>query len=143
MGTKKTYAELLEDPRWKAKRDEIIARDGAHCRFCGQMDDLHVHHILYEENTDPWDYDESYLITVCGFCHNRIHSQMQENSKLKERSRFIEEDLVYKTIRYIATSYPKFIYDFNQLTAQRKDFVLHHLLLMVQSQLNIDYTPRS
>lgn len=133
----KSYSDLLKDPRWQKKRDEIISRDGHHCRFCGEDNNLHVHHILYEDNTDPWDYDESYLITVCEFCHNRIHSQMQENSHLKERCRFIEDDLVYKTIKYITNTYPKFVYDFNQLEAPRKHYILQQMITCVQEQLII------
>ena len=128
---KKNYSDLLNDPRWQKKRDEILSRDEHHCRLCGKSNDLHVHHILYEDNTEPWDYDESYLITVCEFCHNRIHSQMQENSKLKERCRFIEDDLVYRTIRYITNSCPRFIYDFNQLTDIQKRGVLSELLKLI------------
>jgi hypothetical protein len=136
MKKQSTYSDLLKDPRWQKKRDEIINRDSHRCRLCGRIEDLEVHHILYEENTDPWDYDENYLITVCEFCHNRIHSQLAENSHLKERCRFLEDDLVYRTMRYLTTSYPKFIYDFNQLSEFKKGRIMWKLIHLINELLN-------
>lgn len=30
---------------------------------------LHVHHRFYEKNKNPWEYDNSALITLCDSCH--------------------------------------------------------------------------
>ena len=129
---KQSYEDKLKDQRWEDKRIHILKRDGNHCKLCGSYENLHVHHILYEEDTDPWDYDENYLITVCEFCHNRIHSQMQQNSHLRERMRTIEDDLVYRTMRYLTNSYPKFIYEFNQLDNNQKSFVMSELISIMR-----------
>lgn len=137
---KQTYAEKLKDQRWEDKRIHILRRDNYCCKLCGNHDNLHVHHILYEEDTDPWDYDENYLITVCEFCHNRIHSQLQQNSHLKERLRTIEDDLVYRTMRYLTNSYPKFIYDFNQLSDASKNYIMKEIVRMMAEMLSYTTT---
>lgn len=65
-----TYSEKLKDPRWQRKRLEILDRDGFICRKCMSHDKtLHVHHKFYITGRDPWEYDESELITVCHICH--------------------------------------------------------------------------
>lgn len=133
---KQTYAEKLKDQRWEDKRIHILRRDNSCCKLCGSHENLHVHHILYEEDTDPWDYDENYLITVCEFCHNRIHAQLQQNSHLKERLRTIEDDLVYRTMRYLTNSYPKFIYDFNQLSDASRNYIMKEIVRMMTEMLS-------
>lgn len=137
---KQTYAEKLKDQRWEDKRIHILRLDNNCCKLCGSHENLHVHHILYEEDTDPWDYDENYLITVCEFCHNRIHSQLQQNSHLKERLRTIEDDLVYRTMRYLTNSYPKFIYDFNQLSDASKNYIMKEIVRMMAEMLSYTTT---
>lgn len=65
-----TYAEKLKDPRWQKKRLEILERDKHKCVQCNCKYNLHVHHLNYIKNTDPWDYDNNYLITLCDVCHS-------------------------------------------------------------------------
>lgn len=35
---------------------------------------LHVHHQYYIKGKEPWDYDDSALITLCADCHQNRHS---------------------------------------------------------------------
>ena len=75
-----TYAEKLTDPRWKVKRIEILKRDDFKCRECGHNDStLNVHHIIYINGKEPWDYDNNFLITLCEKCHEIEHAFMKEN----------------------------------------------------------------
>lgn len=69
-----TYKEKLLDPRWQKKRLEILQRDNFKCRYCeDDQTTLHIHHLTYKTKyTDPWDYDESYLMTACKDCHHVI-----------------------------------------------------------------------
>lgn len=68
--SKLTYAEKLRDPRWQKKRLEILERDGWACQICGdKKTTLHVHHLYYEKNLDPWDYHIFTLMTLCEMCH--------------------------------------------------------------------------
>lgn len=68
--TKKTYSEKLRDPRWQQKRLKILERDKWQCRACLEKDKtLHVHHCYYDNNKEPWDYEDSSLVTLCFECH--------------------------------------------------------------------------
>lgn len=70
-----TYAEKLKDPRWQKKRLEIMQRDNFTCRYCGSKDkSLVVHHVLYEHNMEPWEYDGHKLMTLCEECHSIFHN---------------------------------------------------------------------
>lgn len=65
-----TYKEKLLDPRWQKKRLEIFQRDDFMCRRClSAHKTLHVHHKFYLNGKNPWEYDESALITLCDTCH--------------------------------------------------------------------------
>ncbi|MCH7826998.1 MAG: HNH endonuclease [Bacteroidetes bacterium] len=68
------YSDKLKDPRWQKKRLEILSRDDWTCQSCGnRRRTLHVHHILYNSNADPWDYKEIDLIVLCKICHEVWH----------------------------------------------------------------------
>ena len=64
------YSEKLKDPRWQKKRLEVLERDGWKCRYCHASDKpLHVHHLIYLKNKDPWEIKSGFLITFCDECH--------------------------------------------------------------------------
>lgn len=73
------YGASLLDPRWKAKRQEILARDHYECVFCKSRENLQVHHRQYHFSQtlnrfkEPWEYDSSLMITVCESCHQKGH----------------------------------------------------------------------
>ena len=68
---KTNYAELLKDPRWIKRRNEILTRDKNTCQFCGCKNRyLHVHHKRYIKGLNPWEYDDDDLITLCERCHD-------------------------------------------------------------------------
>jgi predicted restriction endonuclease len=70
---KKTYLELLKDPRWQKMRLEILLRDNFKCRSCGcDENTLHVHHLKYTSN-EPWEEESDNLITLCELCHEALH----------------------------------------------------------------------
>lgn len=65
-----TYAEKLKDPRWQKKRLEVFERDNWECTNCCTKDiTLHVHHISYIWNKEPWEYNLSNFKTLCAECH--------------------------------------------------------------------------
>lgn len=78
-----SYQEKLLDKRWLAKRNLILERDDRRCVICGNTENLVVHHKQYHFITrlqkfiDPWDYNDSYLITVCESCHNSGHHKFE------------------------------------------------------------------
>ena len=62
------YSDKLKDPRWQKKRLEVLERDGWKCRYCHAADKpLHVHHLVYLKNKDPWEINNGFLITFCEF----------------------------------------------------------------------------
>lgn len=74
----KSYNEKLKDPRWQMKRLEIFQRDNWTCVSCNRhcptfLLTMHVHHIKYLPNLEPWEYDNSHLATYCELCHNTEH----------------------------------------------------------------------
>lgn len=68
------YSELLKDPLWQKKRLEIMKRDDFKCKICGDnKSTLHSHHITYEEDKKPWEYQNNRIITLCERHHSEIH----------------------------------------------------------------------
>lgn len=74
------YNELLQQPQWLLKRQEILKRDFHRCRNCGSKESLQVHHRQYHLKSDgtkvlPWNYESRYLITLCETCHKNGHRE--------------------------------------------------------------------
>jgi len=72
----KQHRSNYDDPRWKAKADEIKRRDDYFCQLCNRKISLHVHHIVYIKGRKLWDYEDEYLITLCEYCHRGEHSNL-------------------------------------------------------------------
>lgn len=71
-----SYAEKLLDPRWIAKRQEILERDEYECQRCRtNTETLNVHHLRYDGYCDPWNYENEDLITLCRSCHEAVGIQ--------------------------------------------------------------------
>lgn len=75
-----TYSEKLKDPRWTDLRERFKRskrRDGFpdQCDDCGEdtRGPLHVHHRLYRNGAEPWEYAFDELRLICEECHNLIH----------------------------------------------------------------------
>ena len=74
-----SYRAKLFDKRWLIKRESILKRDGYCCTICGKKSNLVVHHKQYHFIkklnlfSEPWDYHDIYLITLCKSCHDRGH----------------------------------------------------------------------
>jgi len=94
----KTYSEKLRDPRWQKKRLNILNRDDWTCQNCGDKEaTLHVHHMVYERDNEPWEYDDNILVTLCESCHENEKEQMQEFSMLfmhEIKKRFLSGDIL-------------------------------------------------
>lgn len=72
--SKKTYVELLRDPRWQKKRLEVLQSKDWACEACGVNDEtLHVHHKHYVQHREPWDYENIQLVVLCERCHQYRH----------------------------------------------------------------------
>lgn len=66
-----TYSDKLKSPKWQKKRLEILQRDDFACKNCGDKESqLQIHHLAY--NSEPWNIENSKLITLCDTCHNEF-----------------------------------------------------------------------
>ena len=80
---KKSYAELLKDPRWQKKRLEIMQRDKFTCQYCGATDkELQVHHLTYHEKVNPWEHRNDELVTLCKDCHRIAHGNNANDDRI-------------------------------------------------------------
>lgn len=53
----------------------MLERDGQRCSVCGGGgEDLHIHHI---DHNPPTNDDLENLITLCGICHARVHTELR------------------------------------------------------------------
>lgn len=67
------YGELLKHPKWQRRRLEIMQRDNFTCQVCLDTEtELQVHHKKYINGLQPWEYEDSYLITLCNNCHKKV-----------------------------------------------------------------------
>lgn len=70
------FSRKLYDPRWLNKRYEILLRDNFRCVNCDFKRKIEVHHRQYHFSklrnnyVDPWEYDNSLLITLCKRCNH-------------------------------------------------------------------------
>jgi len=93
---KKTYSDLLRDPRWQKKRNGILERDNYTCQICHDTTtELNVHHKRYINGNAPWDYPDDDLITYCADCHGMITAFTKEGitSHINHGFHFIGECL--------------------------------------------------
>lgn len=91
------YNNYLKKPQWKKRRDEILERDGYRCQWCGSAENLQVHHKCYFKNSrgemiPPWEYEDKYLITLCGDCHKWWHETHKMKSYYKKSKRIRKID---------------------------------------------------
>ena len=87
------YSEKLKEPRWRRKRLQILERDKWTCKICADKTrTLHVHHLFYFKDKDPWDIPNGFLITLCEDCHSeeRSCSRTQNYRSCKQCPEFYE-----------------------------------------------------
>ncbi len=70
---------------WKMTRGIILERDSQRCAVCGGEQDLHIHHL----DCDPTNDDPSNLITLCGICHARVHTELRREGGANRVARVI------------------------------------------------------
>lgn len=71
-----SYEDYLRSSRWKALRNEAMARDNGRCRLCNRQNRLQVHHRVYPAQWGGEAVDD--LTTLCDDCHEMVsHSSAQ------------------------------------------------------------------
>lgn len=69
--------EYLKSEEWGNVRAEVLARDGAKCLICGERDISNdVRHCRYPKSF--WNTKASDCITLCRFCHDKMHELMSD-----------------------------------------------------------------
>jgi len=131
------YSELLKDPRWQKKRLLILERDNWKCTLCKRDNvTLHVHHKSYEYQKNPWEYDDSILITLCESCHTleenlKHHSILTSHAKEANVTRIQIWDginFLSYLAKYHPDKYKAFFKDFQNVCdddVERKQLVNH------------------
>lgn len=74
ISRKDEYQEELKDKRWKELSFRVLRRDGFRCAICHSKYNLNVHHLEYTKGLKAWEYPTSVLITLCNECHQKAHS---------------------------------------------------------------------
>ena len=68
------YSDKLKNPKWQKKRLKILEdRDWACELCCDKESTLHVHHTKYDQNKEPWEYEDYRLRVLCDSCHDNEH----------------------------------------------------------------------
>lgn len=80
---------FYNSPEWRQIRHTVLSRDLGLCVLC-RHDGLIttsrlVHHIVELREDRGKGLDPSNLITVCGACHNKIHSDYKRNKEAKQK----------------------------------------------------------
>lgn len=112
------YIEKFKDPRWQKKRLEILERDDWKCQDCGDKDEtLHIHHRIYKNGIEPWEYDNRLLITLCESCHKseRKHRLEEENILIQ----LLKVELLYGELNLLVC---------NLSVIEKRDYALIGLL---------------
>ena len=60
---------------WHLRKLLILKRDGFKCVKCGYEGYLHVHHKVYKNGFEVWEYTDEYLETLCKTCHEKAHDE--------------------------------------------------------------------
>lgn len=79
---KEQYTEYIHSAEWKAKRRERLEMDKGVCQRCGSPDGNVVHHLTYANIGNEKMED---LVTLCSWCHKRIHGIAKIISKKEYR----------------------------------------------------------
>lgn len=100
INKKEKYKTLLQSNEWKEKRMIILKRDGFKCRFCDNKRKLQVHHKIYIYGKNPWEYNDSQLITLCCSCHEKEHEikKIKVKNKPKKKSKMKRIDKLIKKL---------------------------------------------
>jgi len=73
------YKEQLKNQLWIDKRESIKLRDDFKCQKCRSDKLLEVHHIVYIPFLKAWEYNDEYLITLCKYCHDYEHKNIDHS----------------------------------------------------------------
>jgi 5-methylcytosine-specific restriction endonuclease McrA len=101
---RREYRRLLQDPKWKIKAQFIRKRDGHKCQHCGKKSHrLQVHHTIYINGLNPWEYENETLISLCSTCHKKEHNIKTTKRKKKTTKPAVKKPKAKKRIIVVKT----------------------------------------
>lgn len=71
------YNNYLSTPDWKQKRQKVLNRSNRVCEGCLEKTATQVHHKTYQNVGNEFLFE---LVALCGYCHDRIHGELNENN---------------------------------------------------------------
>lgn len=96
------HLQRLTDPRWIAKRTELLMVRGNACEACGTPGlEVHVHHGYYQGDRYPWEYEDESLHVLCPTCHGKAQALMVEINQLLGRLSLREYEEALRAVREI------------------------------------------
>ena len=74
---KEQWVEEYTTREWLKRRSQILKRDKHSCVKCSSIENLQVHHRIYDITLHVWEYTDEYLITLCKDCHKKTHEERE------------------------------------------------------------------
>lgn len=101
-----TFRDKFHDPRWLAKREEVLERAGGECEYCRTTEDLQVHVSYWEQGVEPWAYPLEAYRCLCR-SHREMRTAIERDIK-KEMARLGEDalDMLHQAIKRLAAISP-------------------------------------
>lgn len=72
------YKEKLQSQEWRDFSRAAKENANYACQMYkrGKVR-LNLHHLFYDLNKEPWEYEPQDVVVICEGCHNEIHDQLQ------------------------------------------------------------------
>lgn len=76
------YAKKLDTAEWRNFSERIRKESGNFCQCCKRANlSTQVHHIFYDSERQPWEYQRDEVVLLCAGCHKAIHEQLKQFRK--------------------------------------------------------------
>lgn len=73
------YRKKLNTGQWDAFRKRQYALANFSCAMCRRGGvELNVHHLFYEADREPWEYEDHEVVVLCRDCHEATHIQLKK-----------------------------------------------------------------
>lgn len=79
LGSPKSYKGKLSDDRWITFSNAVKEQRDHFCECCRQKKPiLNVHHVWYDWDKEPWEYNDDAVVVLCTQCHHELHVELQK-----------------------------------------------------------------
>jgi 5-methylcytosine-specific restriction endonuclease McrA len=69
------YDYKLLDERWRKRKLAVLAARGNKCEVCESTNAIQLHHLRYDIDKQPWEYEDCDLKLLCRQCHEKEHGR--------------------------------------------------------------------